>query len=74
MIVVAAAVALMVLTELVAPVARLSTAGPAAYRQAWGWAAGLTHHAMVPLLLVGTALAIVARTGRPVRRRSGCRW
>ena len=59
MIVVAAAVALIVLTEVVALVARLKYGWSArGYRQAWGWAAGLTHHAMVPLLLIGTALAI----------------
>jgi hypothetical protein len=44
-IVVAAAVALIVLTEVVALVARLKYGWSArGYRQAWGWAAGLTHH------------------------------
>ena len=74
-IVVAAAVALIVLTEVVALVARLKYGWSArGYRQAWGWAAGLTHHAMVPLLLIGTALAIWGPTGRRARRRSGCPW
>ena len=74
-IVVAAAVALIVLTEVVALVARLkygwSTRG---YRQAWGWAAGLTHHAMVPLLLIGTALAILGADGATSEASVGLPW
>ncbi|HSU34256.1 MAG TPA: hypothetical protein VLJ88_01225 [Propionibacteriaceae bacterium] len=59
LILLAAGVALIVLTEVMALLARITYGWSApGYRQAWGWAAGLTHHAMVPLLLLGTALAI----------------
>ena len=58
-IMVAAALALIVVTELAALVARLRFGWTArGYRQAWGVVAGITHHLMVPLLLSGTALAI----------------
>ena len=67
-LIVAALVAITVLTEVAAG---LGATGPKRYAETWGRAAAVTHHLMTPLILIGLVLWIVLAESPVTRTASG---